>query len=50
MKNNRRLILAVVAVFAVLSVTAFAAEPGSSKDPLVTLSYLEDVFFDKIMD
>ena len=50
MRNNRRLILAVVAVFAVLSVTAFAAEPGSSKDPLVTLSYLEDVFFDKIMD
>ena len=50
MKNNRRLILAVVAVFAVLSVPAFAAEPGSSKDPLVTLSYLEDVFFDKIMD
>ena len=50
MKNNRRLILAVVAVFAVLSVTSFAAEPGSSKDPLVTLSYLQDVFFDKIMD
>ena len=50
MKNNRRLILAVVAVFAVLSVTAFAAETGSSKDPLVTLSYLQDVFFDKIMD
>ena len=24
--------------------------PGSSKDPLVTLSYLEDVFFDAIMD
>ena len=29
---------------------AAAADPGSSKDPLVTLSYLEDVFFDKIMD
>lgn len=50
MKKNRRLILAIVAVFALLSVTAFAAEPGSSKDPLVTLSYLEDIFFDQIMD
>lgn len=50
MKKNRRLILAIVGVFALLSVTAFAAEPGSSKDPLVTLSYLEDIFFDQIMD
>ena len=29
---------------------AVAADPGSSKDPLVTLSYLEDVFFDSIME
>ena len=50
MKKNRRLILAIVGVFELLSVTAFAAEPGSSKDPLVTLSYLEDIFFDQIMD
>ena len=52
MKKNGRLsfILAIVAVFAALSVTAFAVEPGSSKDPLVTLSYLEDVFFGEIMD
>ena len=52
MKKNRRLswLLAIIAVFAALSITAFAVEPGSSSDPLVTLSYLEDVFFDKIMD
>ena len=29
---------------------AAAADPGSSKDPLVTLSYLEDVFFDAILE
>ena len=52
MKKSRRLswLLAIIAVFAALSITAFAVEPGSSSDPLVTLSYLEDVFFDKIMD
>lgn len=50
MKMNRRMVLAVVAVIAALSVTAFAVEPGSKKDPLVTLSYLEDIFLDEIMD
>ena len=52
MKKNRRFsfMLAIVAVFAALSVTAFAVEPGSSKDPLVTLSYLEDVFFKEVME
>lgn len=52
MKKNRRLFcaVAIVAVFALLSVTAFAADPGSKKDPLVTLSYLQEVFFDEIMD
>lgn len=52
MKRNRQIsfILTVVAVFALLCVTAFAADPGSKKDPLVTLGYLEEVFFSEIMD
>ena len=52
MKKNRRFsgALAILAVFALLCVTAFAADPGSKKDPLVTLGYLEDVFFGEIMD
>ena len=29
---------------------AAAADPGSSKDPMVTLSYMEDVFFDAILE
>lgn len=52
MKKNARLsmMIAIAAVFALLCVTAFAAEPGSKKDPLVTLGYLEEVFFGEIMD
>ena len=52
MKTNRRIsfILSVAVVFALLCVTAFAADPGSKKDPLVTLGYLEEVFFSEIMD
>ena len=51
MKKNRRLagIVALSVVFAALSITAFAADPGSEKDPLVTLSYLKETFFDSIM-
>jgi len=52
MKKNRRLFcaVAIAAVFALMSVTAFAADPGSKKDPLVTLGYLQEVFFGEIMD
>lgn len=37
---------------ALLSVTTFsaAAEPGSAKDPLVTLSYLNDTYLSDILD
>ncbi|MBQ8389849.1 MAG: hypothetical protein IJX52_02580 [Oscillibacter sp.] len=49
-KNQKLLSILTIAVVAALCVTAFAVEPGSKKDPLVTLSYLEDIFFDEIMD
>jgi len=53
MKKNRWLLRAVALVlFCGLMTTtvSLAAEVGSSKDPLVTLSYLEDVFLDTILD
>ena len=41
---------AALAAALLLSVTiSAAAEPGSSKDPLVTLSYLNDTYLDTIM-
>ena len=51
MKKTLTRILALVLTVGALSVTmAFAADPGSASDPLVTLSYLQDVFFDSIME
>ena len=51
MKKDRWLLRAVVllALSAGLMTTALAAEAGSSGDPLVTLSYLNDTFFNNIM-
>ena len=51
MKKDRWLLRAVVllALSAGLMTTALAAEAGSSGDPLVTLSYLNDTFFSQIM-
>ena len=52
MKKKQKLMgaVSIAAVFVLLCVTAFAADPGSKKDPLVTLSYLEEVFFGEVMD
>lgn len=51
MKKNGRLsrMAALVLVMAALSITAFAADPGSENDPLVTLSYLKETFYTSIM-
>ena len=52
MKNNTRfsrILAALVMTVAALSITAFAADPGSEKDPLVTLSYLKETFYSSIM-
>ena len=52
MKKNRWFLRALVllALTGALSMTVtLAAEPGSSKDPLVTLSYLNETFMDSIM-
>ena len=45
-----RFLVLVLALSALGMTMAAAAAPGSSKDPLVTLSYLEDVFFDAILE
>ena len=45
-----RFLVLVLALSALGMTMAAAADPGSSKDPLVTLSYLEDVFFDAILE
>ena len=51
MKKILTSFLALALTLGALGMTmAVAADPGSSKDPLVTLSYLEDVFFDSIME
>ena len=53
MKKNRWFLRAVVLVLfcgLMTSTVSLAAEVGSSKDPLVTLSYLEEVFLDTILD
>ena len=52
MNNNARfsrILAALVMTVAALSITAFAADPGSEKDPLVTLSYLKETFYSSIM-
>ena len=52
MKKNRWLLRAVVllALSGILSTTvSLAAEAGSSGDPLVTLSYLNDTFLNTIL-
>lgn len=51
MKKNRWILRAVVllAITGVLSVTV-SATAGSSQDPLVTLSYLNETFMDSIME
>lgn len=44
-------ILTVVALFGAMNLTvSFAAEPGSSQDPLVTVSYLNETFMNAIME
>ena len=51
MKKNRWLLRAVVllALSGVLTTVSLAAEAGSSSDPLVTLSYLNDTFLETIL-
>ena len=52
MNNNARfsrILAALVMTVAALSITAFAADRGSEKDPLVTLSYLKETFYSSIM-
>ena len=52
MKKDRWLLRAVVLLAlsaALMSGVSLAAEAGSSQDPLVTLSYLNDTFFNSIM-
>lgn len=52
MKKNRWFLrlTALLALCAVLMTGAFAAEVGSGSDPLVTLSYLEEIFMKEVMD
>ena len=52
MKKDRWLLRAVVLVVlsaVLMTGVSLAAEAGSAGDPLVTLSYLNDTFFDEIM-
>ena len=52
MKKDRWLLRAVVLLAlsaAMMTGVSLAAEAGSSQDPLVTLSYLNDTFFNSIM-
>ncbi|MBQ7778073.1 MAG: hypothetical protein IJ396_04135 [Oscillibacter sp.] len=53
MKKNRWMLraAALVMLSALLMTTlSVAATVGSSKDPLITLSYLEEVFMDEVLD
>ena len=53
MKQNRWLLraAALLALCAVMMTSvSVAASVGSSKDPLITLSYLEDVFLEEVLD
>ncbi len=52
MKKDRWLLRAVVLLAlsaALMTGVSFAAEAGSGADPLVTLSYLNDTFFNSVM-
>ena len=52
MKKNRwvlRMVVLLVICGALNMTVSLAAEVGSSDDPLVTLSYLNDTFLDTIM-
>ena len=52
MKKNRWVLraLALLSITAVLSMTvSLAVEPGTDKDPLVTLSYLNETFMDSVL-
>ena len=52
MKKNRWFLraLMLLVTFGVLGMTVtLAAEPGTDKDPLVTLSYLNETFMDSVM-
>ena len=40
--KNKRIILPLVILGSLICVGAFAADPGSSSDPLISLSYFED--------
>lgn len=42
-------LLALLALSGLLTTAAFAAEAGSSTDPLVTLSYLNDTFLNQVL-
>ena len=50
-KNNMltRLVTLLLAAFTVLTVTVMAAGVGSSDDPLVTLSYLNETFLPQVL-
>jgi hypothetical protein len=52
MKKNRCVLrlMALVTISALMMTGGLAAEVGSSGDPLVTLSYLEEIFMDQVMD
>lgn len=52
MKKNRWFVRLVGLLLssALMMSFALAADPGSSEDPLVTLSYLNDTFLEEIMD
>ena len=53
MRKDRWLLRAVVLLAlsaALMSGASLAAEAGSAQDPLVTLSYLNDTFFNSIME
>ena len=51
MKNRWALRLAALTLVSCLAMSgvSLAVEPGSASDPLVTLSYLNDVFLGQIM-
>ena len=40
--NNKRKLFILISVLSLFLVVAFAAEPGSEKDPLISLSYFEN--------
>ena len=52
MKKNRWLLrlVTLVVISCGLMTAAMAAEVGSSGDPLVTLSYLNEIFLEEVLD